>query len=121
ISLLTSSTLFKGRALIMKKLTLISSAVAQILSCSVASKITPEQAARLGNDLTTLGAEKAGNADGSIPAWTGGITSAPAGYTAGMHHPDPFAADKVLMTIDSSNVNEYKSLLSPGQIKLFEI
>lgn len=105
----------------MKKLTLISSAVALILSCSVAAKITPEQAARLGNDLTPLGAEKAGNADGSIPAWTGGITSAPAGYTAGMHHPDPFAADKVLMTIDSSNVNEYKSLLSPGQIKLFEI
>jgi hypothetical protein len=105
----------------MKKLTLISSAVALILSCSVAAKITTEQAARLGNDLTPLGAEKAGNADGSIPAWTGGITAAPAGYTAGMHHPDPFAADKVLMTIDSSNVNEYKSLLSPGQIKLFEI
>jgi hypothetical protein len=105
----------------MKKLTLISSAIALVLSCSVAAKITTEQAARLGNDLTPLGAEKAGNADGSIPAWTGGITAAPAGYTAGMHHPDPFAADKVLMTIDSSNVNEYKSLLSPGQIKLFEI
>lgn len=105
----------------MKKLTLISSAIALVLSCSVAAKITTEQAARLGNDLTPLGAEKAGNADGSIPAWTGGITAAPAGYTAGMHHPDPFAADQVLMTIDSSNVNEYKSLLSPGQIKLFEI
>ncbi|WP_397471550.1 DUF1329 domain-containing protein [Rheinheimera sp.] len=105
----------------MKKLTLISSAIALVFSCSVAAKISPEQAARLGNDLTPLGGEKAANADGSIPAWNGGITSAPAGYTPGMHHPDPFKDDKILMTIDKSNVDQYKNLLSPGQIKLFEI
>lgn len=105
----------------MKKLTLISSAIALVLSCSVTAKITSEQAARLGNDLTPLGAEKAGNADGSIPAWNGGITTAPAGYSAGMHHPDPFADDKTVLTIDKSNLEQYKSLLSPGQIKLFEI
>lgn len=105
----------------MKKLTLISSAIALVLSCSVAAKISPEQAARLGNDLTPLGGEKAANADGSIPAWNGGITSAPAGYTPGMHHPDPFKDDKILMTIDKSNIDQYKNLLSPGQIKLFEI
>ena len=105
----------------MKKLTLISSAIAMVLSCSVVAKITPEQAAKLGNELTPLGAEKAANADGSIPAWTGGITSAPAGYTPGMHHPDPFKDDKVLVTIDKSNLEEHKALLSPGQIKLFDI
>jgi hypothetical protein len=105
----------------MKKLTLMSSAIALVLSCSVAAKITPEQAAKLGNELTPLGAEKAGNADGSIPAWTGGITSAPAGYTPGMHHPDPFKDDKVMVTIDKSNLDQYKAQLSPGQIKLFEI
>jgi hypothetical protein len=105
----------------MKKLTLISSAVALVLSCSVVAKITPQQAAKLGNELTPLGAEKAGNADGSIPAWTGGITSAPAGYTPGMHHPDPFKDDKVLMTIDKSNLEQFKNQLSPGQIKLFDI
>ena len=37
------------------------------------------QIARLGQDLTPMGAEQAGNADGSIPAWTGGLTSAPDG------------------------------------------
>lgn len=105
----------------MNKLTLISSAIALVLSCSVSAKITSEQAARLGNDLTPLGAEKAASADGSIPAWNGGITAAPAGYTVGMHHPDPFSDDKVLMTIDKSNLDQYKNLLSPGQIKLFEI
>ena len=45
------------------------------------------QAARLGQDLTPLGAERAGNAAGTIPAWTGGV-QAPAGYEPGMHHPD---------------------------------
>lgn len=105
----------------MKKLTLLSSAIALVLSCSAMAKISPEQAARLGNDLTPMGAEKAANADGSIPAWTGGITEAPAGYTPGMHHPDPFKDDKVLVTIDKSNLDQYKALLSPGQIKLFEI
>ncbi|MDX5407186.1 MAG: DUF1329 domain-containing protein [Chromatiaceae bacterium] len=105
----------------MKKLTLLSSAIALVLSCSALAKISPEQAARLGNDLTPMGAEKAANADGSIPAWTGGITEAPAGYTPGMHHLDPFKDDKVLVTVDKSNLDQYKSLLSPGQIKLFEI
>ncbi|MEO3866163.1 DUF1329 domain-containing protein [Rheinheimera fenheensis] len=105
----------------MKKLTLLSSAIALVLSCSALAKISPEQAARLGNDLTPMGAEKAANADGSIPAWTGGITEAPAGYTPGMHHLDPFKDDKVLVTVDKSNLDQYKALLSPGQIKLFEI
>ena len=45
--------------------------------------ITTDQIARLGKDLTPLGAERAGNAEGTIPAWTGGITSPPAGYVRG--------------------------------------
>jgi hypothetical protein len=45
-----------------------------------------------------MGAEKAGNADGTIPAWDGGITR-PAGYKPGKHYVDPFAADKPLFTI----------------------
>ena len=48
------------------------------------AKISAEQAAELGGDrLTPMGAERAGNADGSIPAWTGGITEMPASYTPG--------------------------------------
>ena len=59
--------------------------------------ITADQAARLGKDLTPMGGEKAGNASGTIPAWEGGITTPPAGYQKGMHHPDPYAADKVAL------------------------
>ncbi|MGD9019588.1 MAG: DUF1329 domain-containing protein, partial [Desulfuromonadales bacterium] len=77
--------------------------------------ITAEQAARLGKDLTPLGGEKAGNAKGSIPAWDGGITTPPAGYQKGMHHPDPFAADKTLFTITSDNMGQYADQLTAGQ------
>ena len=48
------------------------------LGCSIAvAGLSPEQIARLGADLTPLGAEKAGNADGTIPEWTGGMTKPP--------------------------------------------
>lgn len=105
----------------MKKLTLLSSAIALVLSCGAMAKIAPDQVARLGADLTPLGAEKAGNKDGSIPAWTGGIQSAPAGFKPGDHHPDPFAADKVVYTVNKANLEQYKSLLSPGQLALFNL
>src|SRR5690606_36681651 len=85
----------------------------------VQAKVDATQAARLGQDLTPLGAERAGNAAGSIPAWTGGVQP-PAGYTPGMHHPDPFAADPVLYKVDQSNVSQYAALLPEGQRALLE-
>ena len=66
-----------------------------------------------------MGAVRGANADGSIPAWTGGITEVPAGYTPGMHHLDPFPNDKVEFTITASNVDQYKDFLTPGQLKMF--
>jgi hypothetical protein len=105
----------------MKKLTLLSSAIALIVSCGALAKLPADQVARLGADLTPLGAEKAGNKDGSIPAWNGGITAVPAGYKAGDHHPDPFAADKVVMTVTKANMEQHKALLSPGQQALFNL
>src|SRR5262245_46724192 len=78
--------------------------------------VSDAEAARLGQDLTPLGAEKAGNADGSIPAWTGGITTPPAGYKPGDHHPDPFANDQPLYTITAANLGQHESKLTPGQL-----
>jgi hypothetical protein len=83
------------------------------------AKVDEMQAVRLGQDLTPLGAERAGNAAGTIPAWTGGVQP-PAGYEAGMHHPDPFAADPVLYRVDQSNVAEYAALLPEGLRALVE-
>ncbi|GAA5217810.1 DUF1329 domain-containing protein [Corallincola platygyrae] len=105
----------------MIKTSLIASAVALFLATGAAhAKVSEAEAAKLGDTLTPLGAEKAGNADGSIPPWEGGITSAPAGYEPGMHHPDPFADDQVLYTITKDNVSQYQELLSPGQLALFD-
>ena len=105
----------------MNKLTLLSFAISSIVLCGTATaKVSQEQAATLSNELTPLGAIRAANADGSIPAWTGGITELPAGYTVGDHHVDPYANDKVLYTITAKNVSEYKNILTPGQVKLFE-
>jgi hypothetical protein len=92
-----------------------------LVSPLAAASATPEQAASLGGDeLTPMGAERAGNADGSIPAWTGGISEFPAGYTPGERLVDPFADDKPLFTIDASNYEQYSELLSPGQIALLK-
>ena len=85
-----------------------------------AAKVTGEEAARLGNDLTPLGATRAGNASGSIPPWKGGITEPPGDYQPGTHLLDPFAGDQPLFTITADNYREYEANLSPGQVSLFE-
>ena len=81
---------------------------------------TPEQAERLGKSLTPMGAERAGNASGTIPRWTDGITTPPPGYKPGDHHPDPFPNDQVLFTITGANANQHKDRLSPGQLALLK-
>ena len=92
-----------------------------VLSNVALAKVSAEQAAELGGErLTPVGAERAGNADGTIPAWTGGLTEFPAGYTQGERLIDPYAADEVLFTIDASNVDQYADKLSPGQIAMFK-
>jgi hypothetical protein len=84
-----------------------------LCAVEVQAKVDITQAERLGRDLTPLGAEMAGNAAGSIPAWNGGV-SAPAGYQSGMHHPDPYAADQVQYVIDGKNAGQYAALLPEG-------
>jgi hypothetical protein len=104
-----------------KKLTLASVAVSlALLSTATLAKVSPAEVAKLNNELTPMGAVRGANKDGSIPAWNGGITSAPAGYTVGDHHIDPFSTDNVEYTITAANVAQYKAMLTPGQVKLFE-
>jgi hypothetical protein len=105
----------------LKKHTLIGAAIALALSAGSAfAAVSPAEAAKLGASLTPFGAEKAGNAAGTIPEWTGGITQAPAAYkTPGQHHVDPFADDKPLFTITKANLDQYKDNLTPGQIAMF--
>ncbi len=83
--------------------------------------VSADEVDRLGKDLTPVGAEKAGNADGTIPAWEGGITTPPAGYKAGDHHPDPYADDKVLFTITAANMDQYKDKLTAGHMEMLKV
>jgi len=68
-----------------------------------------------GAILTPVGAERAGNAAGTIPPWTGGITEPPAAYVPGEQEVDPFADDTPLYTITADNMADYVDKLSPGQ------
>ena len=71
-------------------------------------------------ELTPVGAEKSGNASGTIPAWNGGLAKAPADHKPGDHYADPYPDDKVLFTIDAGNAAQYVDHLSPGQIALLQ-
>lgn len=76
--------------------------------------VSADEAAKLKSTLTPLGAEKAGNKDGSIPAWDGGLTKAPAGFVAGGRRPDPFAAEKPLYSVTAKNMDQYADKLTDG-------
>ncbi len=84
--------------------------------------VSPADAEKLKNELTPFGAERAGNADGTIPAWEGGLTGVPEGidYKPGDFLQDPFADDKVLYSITAANLDQYKDKLNPGQVEMFK-
>ncbi|HUG04410.1 MAG TPA: DUF1329 domain-containing protein, partial [Steroidobacteraceae bacterium] len=98
-------------------LRLVLAAIAGVATIAVAG-VTSQQAARLGGELTPMGAEKAGNSAGTIPAWDGGLTSAAQagapGFKSGGHHPDPYAGDKLLYKVDATNMSRYAANLTAG-------
>jgi hypothetical protein len=89
-------------------------AIALLSAGLVQAAVSPEQAARLNSDLTPMGGERAGNADGTIPEWTGGYTEVPAGYQSGDKRADPFAADKPLFSVSAGNMAQYADQLAGG-------
>ncbi|MDD5247429.1 MAG: DUF1329 domain-containing protein [Rhodocyclaceae bacterium] len=93
--------------------------VACAMAAATSAAAVPEQeAAKLGKELTPVGAEKAGNKDGSIPEWKGGLPKGK--HKLSEARPDPFAGDKPLFSIDASNVDKYKDKLSAGQVELIK-
>ncbi|MGF6224084.1 DUF1329 domain-containing protein [Pseudomonas frederiksbergensis] len=90
-----------------------------LLATGVMAAVPAAEADKLGKSLTPMGAEMAGNADGSIPAWkpmpknAGSVDSK--GFLA-----DPFASEKPQFTITAQNVDQYKDKLAPGQYAMFK-
>lgn len=91
-----------------------------LLASSVMAAVSEQEAAQLGSTLTPLGAEMAGNADGSIPAWTGGLAIDAAAVDSKGFLADPFANEQPLFTITAANAAQYQGKLSAGQLAMFQ-
>ena len=96
--------------------TLTTSALLLILSQGAAAKVSEQNANKLGNELTPMGAETAANKSGTIPAYTGGLKT----DANTDPYKDIFANEKPLFTITAKNLEQYRSNLSDGQLAMFE-
>ncbi|KPU59365.1 hypothetical protein AN403_3311 [Pseudomonas fluorescens] len=90
-----------------------------LLATSVMAAVPQAEADKLGKSLTPMGAEMAGNADGSIPAWKPMPKNAGTADSKGFLS-DPYASEKPLFTITAQNVEQYKEKLAPGQYAMFK-
>jgi len=94
--------------------------VLMFVALPAAAKVSQQEADQLKSSLTPMGGERAANKDGSIPAWAGGLTKAPACYKGeGQRYCDPFGDDKPIYTVTAKNLAEYKDKLSAGQQAMF--
>lgn len=102
------------------RISLIAAAAIALTAIPVMAAVSTEEAAKLKTELTPFGAEKASNKDGSIPAWTGGYTTAIPGDKAGGKRGDPFKDEKPLFSITAKNVDQYADKLADGTKALFK-
>ena len=86
----------------------------------VKAAVSDREADSLKSELTPMGAVRAGNEAGTIPAWTGGYHTASPAYVQGAPRPDPFAADKPLFSITAKNFQDYADKLPEGAKVLFQ-
>lgn len=86
------------------------------LAGAAMAAVSAQEAAALGKTLTRYGAIKAGNKDGSIPEYSGGLRTAPPGYKAGSGlYVDPYKDEKPLVSITAANMAQYADKLAEGQ------
>jgi len=101
------------------RVTRFSLALAMVfLAGSAGAAVPASEAAELGGPrLTEFGAERAGNADGSIPVWQPGWKGPdiPAG---GGIYPDPFPDETPLFSITAANADDHAQRLTPGTLAL---
>ncbi len=98
---------------------LLSASLAVVIAGNAHAAAPAQDVARLGKDLTMVGADKAASADGAIPAYQGGLNTPPASFKQGdTLRPDPFASEKPLLVIDGKNVDQYKDSLTATTVEL---
>lgn len=102
-------------------ITFLTMATGLMVSGTLLAAVSEEEAEKLGDTLTLWGAEKAGNEEGTIPPYNGGIEP-PDSYdpdNPGIR-PNPFADEKPILIIDASNYEKHKDKLTSGSVALFE-
>lgn len=97
-----------------RRATLIALSLCALCSGPALAGVSAQDAARLKTSLTPMGADKAGNVSGTIPAWDGGLTTVPAGFKPGDKRADPFANEKPSIQINAKNADQYAAALSEG-------
>jgi hypothetical protein len=86
-----------------------------VLSVAIAVRAAePAPAPAPAPDLTPFGAIRAGNAEGTIPEWTGGMTTLPANAEPGEHLPDPYPDDVRWFSVTAANLQRYAPRVAPG-------
>ena len=101
--------------------TLIVAALATLAAPVTWASVSADEAKQLGTTLTPVGAEKAGNKDGTIPEYTGGLTTPPAGFQKGSNkRPDPFADEKPRLVITGKDMAAQADKLTEGTKELLK-
>ena len=102
--------------------TLIAAPLCLALVSTAFGAATPEEIARLGKDLTPWGAEMAGNKEGTIPAYTGGLRTTPPGFKpeGSKRWIDPFANEKPVVQITAENMAQYEDKLLGSVKEMFK-
>ncbi len=80
------------------------------------AKVSTEQAAKLGNELTLVGAQKSANATGTIPSYTGGLAQ----DSKSDPYSNIYADEKPLFVINQKNLAQYQDNLTQGQLAMFD-
>ncbi|MBV4488801.1 DUF1329 domain-containing protein [Pseudomonas sp. SWRI153] len=90
-----------------------------LLATGVMAAVPAAEADKLGKSLTPMGAEMAGNADGSIPAWKPMAKNAGSVDSKGFLS-NPYASEQPLFTITAKDADKYKDKLAPGQYAMLK-
>ncbi|MES2258341.1 MAG: DUF1329 domain-containing protein [Pseudomonadota bacterium] len=104
----------------MKQWKTIALAAMAMIAVPASATPTAAEAAQLGKELTPVGAERAGNKDGSIPEWTGGLCKPPANYKpvngkGGWPYVNSFDNEKPLFSITAANMAQYEGKINEAQ------
>lgn len=94
---------------------IILSLMAMLYAGSAQAEVSSAEMRQLGAALTPFGAEKAGNHNNTIPAYTGGLpaNTSPPGFQPGTGRwPNPFPGEKPLYSVTGKNMGNYKDTLS---------